>query len=146
MRGLFSLVAVLVVSLLASDCLAGGFGNAVVVNNRGAFGRVRSQTVVRSNGFNVAVNNNRFRRNNVAVQVNGFNRGANFNSFRFNTFGTRTVADNFGNVFQVDQFGNSRLVAPAVRGFGVSPLGYGYGGANFQNFNSFGVGGFSGCH
>lgn len=42
-----------------------------------------------------------------AVNIHGVN---GFNTVRFNAFGTRTVADGFGNVFQVDAFGNSVLV------------------------------------
>jgi hypothetical protein len=97
-----------------------GFATNVRSFNTGPFGLLRfnrSNVNVVNGGAAVAVNvNNRGffgRRNNVNVAVNGrgFNNNAVFfnNGFRVNSFGTRTVVDGVGNVFEVDAFGNSRF-------------------------------------
>lgn len=88
----------------------------------------------RFRGANVVVNPfgfNRFRGVNVAVNpfaFNRFNNVARFNATRFNTFGTRRVVDGFGNVFEVDVFGNAVARGNAFRGFNVvntvSPFGF----------------------
>lgn len=130
MRGLFSIVAaaLLAVCMFAGESEAGGFGG------RG-FG-------VRSRNFN--------RGFNQGFRVNNFNRGFSFgvgrvNAFSFNrgfnTFGSRTVQDGFGNVFQVDSFGNAVLVGSAARGFGVNQFGFrSFGGGGFNRGFSFGFG------
>lgn len=135
-------------------------GVNVNVQNRGLLGRqtVTNVSVPRNqhfNGFNnnnvnvfVDANGRVHRRNsnvNVAVAANGFN----FNNagIRVNAFGTRTVVDANGNVFEVDAFGNSVFRGSAFRGFGQgygggisANVGYGY----YPGINSFG---FSGtCH
>lgn len=151
MRGLLSIVAVAIVALamLAGDAVANGpRGNG---GFRGQGGGFRNNGGNFRGNFNGGFRNNNFRGNNfnrgfafgVPFGVNRFNAfGVNrFNQFglggvgRFNTFGTRTVTDQFGNVFQVDAFGNSVFVGNAARGFGVNQFG-GFGGRGF----SFGFG------
>lgn len=64
------------------------------------------------------------------VQINNFNSGV-----RANVFGTRTVIDGNGNVFEVDAFGNARFRGNSFRGF-----------SSFNSFNSgFVPFGFGGC-
>lgn len=77
---------------------------------------------------------------NLQVGHNGFRgfRRARFRAFRFNTFGSRTVVDNFGNVFEVDAFGNARLRGSAFRGFSVQA-------SPFVQFQSHGFSHFGSC-
>lgn len=121
----------------------GGFNNAIAVNNfnRG-FG---NNVAVFNNGFNgfnnvnIASFNRGFGRVNSLAVVNGGLPVTTINGFRVNAFGTSTVVDNFGNVFEADAFGNTVLRGnAAARGFSsfgtFAPMG----------FSSFGVssGGF----
>lgn len=73
-----------------------GFNHGAVVLNANAFGHVH--------GFG---NVNNFHGNDF--RVNGLNGVNGFQTLRFNTFGTRTVVDGFGNVFEVDVNGNAVL-------------------------------------
>lgn len=88
--------------------------------NRGFFGPRVAVNVGRGNfasrNFNQSGNFNFNRRavfapRGVSVNVNGFGSrsfvGFNNRNARFNSFGTRTVVDGFGNVFEVDAFGNA---------------------------------------
>lgn len=68
----------------------------------------------------------------------------NQNKVRFNSFGTSTVQDAFGNVYEVDAFGNLRLLgnrlgASAFSGF--VPTANAVYGSNFSIRSSYG-----GCH
>lgn len=125
----------------------GGRGNVVVQQNRGFFRRNNNVNVVfgnrfvpRRNNVNVFVASNRgfgFNRvNSFHSHGFGFNQvnGFRLNSFghRINTFGTRTVVDGSGNVFEVDAFGNS-----VFRG---NAFGFGGGFSTSQSFFSSGFG------
>lgn len=120
---LAALVAGLFVAGTAADAYArnrvrvNNNGNVVVrVNNPG----FRNDFVVRANANNVRINANAFGHvhgfgnvNNVRGfghgfgHVNGIHGVNGFQVLRFNTFGTRTVVDGFGNVFEVDINGNA---------------------------------------
>ncbi len=128
----------------------GGFNNvAVNVNGFNGFNRFNGFNNIRVNSFNrfggfnnVAINSfggfgsgfNRFGGfNNIAV-VNGGLPVTTFNGLRVNAFGTSTVVDNFGNVFEADAFGNTAFRGNAgVRGFtnfgsaGFFPQAVGFG-------------------
>ncbi len=68
----------------------------------------------------------------LAAQIANQNNGHNYNNFNrqnFNAFGTKTVVDNRGNVFEVDAFGNSRRVS-----------------GNFNNGRNRGFGGNNHCN
>jgi hypothetical protein len=77
-------------------------GGAVVVN-----GRVLNNGHHHNHGGAVVVNGRVFANNHGHNHIHGVN---GFNVVRFNTFGTRTVVDGFGNVFEVDIHGNARRV------------------------------------
>lgn len=83
------------------------------------FGRNRTQVNVINGGSKVQVNSR-----------NGFRNQSQINVFsgavvpaRVNTFGTRTVIDGFGNVFEVNSFGQPVIRSSNFRGFGVSSFG-----------------------
>lgn len=83
------------------------------------------------------------RRQNVNINLNngrGFGGFGNVNNF--NAFGTRTVRDNRGNIFEVDIAGNARLVRQSGNNFGFSNFsnfrGSGFCGVGVNGFNGFG--------
>jgi hypothetical protein len=119
---LAALVAGLFVAGTAADAYArnrrpNNNGNVLVKIDNPGF---RNDVVIRANANNVRFNANAFGHvngfgnvNNFHGHVNGSGRvngihGVNgFQVLRFNTFGTRTVVDGFGNVFEVDINGNA---------------------------------------
>lgn len=90
------------------------------------FGRQKVQVNVNNGGSKVQVNsrNGVFNRNQSQINViNGAAVPFIPNAVRVNTFGTRTVIDNFGNVFEVNSFGHPVIRSNSFRGFSVNSFG-----------------------
>lgn len=145
-------------------------GNGAAAASVGGFRGAAAASAGGFGGFNVAASAGRFNAaasvggfNNFAVRnVHGFNHGfnnvafagvpanvafsgqqvlfVNQNKVRFNAFGVSTVQDAFGNVFEVDAFGNARFVgnrlgsSAVVTGF--VPTASSFGG--FSNVRAVG--------
>ena len=114
--GVLTVAALGVMLFSTADVFAARRGRVNVnVNNNAAVIKVNSPGF-RNDAVVKVFNANAVFRPGVDVvtvkAVPAFNlHGVNgHNVVRFNAFGTRTVADGFGNVFQVDAFGNSVLV------------------------------------
>jgi len=145
MRGFIFLL--LAFAVTAGEANATGLSVFAVNNNNGNF---KSKSVQRNGLFgrrNVAKvkvrNNNNRSNNNFAVFAAGI-PATTINGFRVNAFGTRTVVDGNGNVFEVDAFGNSRFRGNSSnRGFSSFSSSFNRG-FNVNSFNSFNRG-FSGC-
>lgn len=139
-----------------SNVVAVNVGGAnVAVRNRGFLGRNTRVFVNANRGFNNRGFNNRgfnnhgfsnrgfnnrgFNRANVQVNVNGHGFNSFNNHARANVFGTRTFVDNGGNIFEVDQFGNTRFRGSAFRGFSHNGafVNAGFRNNGFNSFNSF---------
>lgn len=165
---LFAVCAVLALVVAAAEVAA----QTIVLNPPGPFNR----TVIRGGGPGAAVAatvnrpgfsasaaiGNPGRQGNAAAvaSFNGFNvsasAGRNFNSARFNSFGTRTVQDANGNVFEQDANGNVRFLGNRFNNgfnrfsgfnqFNSHPQSF--GGVSGFSVNSFGVRNFGGgfCH
>ncbi len=125
MKGLLSLVFAVAFAVFAVvPAEAAVFGRNKVQVNVGGGGGVQVNAAKR--GF---VRN----RSNVQVNVgNGFNhaavpiRGQSFG--RVNAFGSRAVVDRFGNVFEVNSFGQPLIRTSGFRGFN-----------SFNTFGGFGT-------
>lgn len=120
-----------------------GVSNVNVQSRNGLFGRNQVNVNVndafrqKNNAVNVINVNNGLRHNNANVinVANGFqHHGANqanvifsngFHGNRVNAFGSRTLVDNHGNVFEVNSFGAPVIRSSGFRGFAVAPLGFG---------------------
>lgn len=90
--------------------------------------------------------NRGFNRGGVAVSVNGRSFRSH-NNFRFNNFGTRTVVDRHGRVFEVDAFGNSRFRGSAFnRGFSAFGAVGGFNHGFNRGFNRGFNNGFGNCN
>lgn len=120
MKNLFGwllVFAMVVFCLSVTECQAGGFvrGPGVRVNVGNGF----RGTTFRGSGFNGfrtrGPQTNVFNGVGVPVRAQSFGHVNSFN--RVNAFGTRTVIDGFGNVFEVDAFGRPLIRASGFRGF-----------------------------
>lgn len=106
----------------------GGFSNVNIANVNG-FGLGRNRTNI--NVFN----NNGFGGNAAVLSLNAGLPVTTFNGFRVNSFGTRTVVDGSGNIFEVDSFGNSAFRGnAAARGFSTFNSFGAFGGVPVTNF------------
>ena len=154
---LFVLLAV--GTLLAADVAS---AQRLVVNPPGLFNR----TVVRADGPNAAlaasVNGRgnvsaaasfgngaaqaqaqagRFNNKFAAASFNGFSASASVgNNVRFNSFGTRTIQDRNGNVFEQDQLGNVRFLGNRFNSANFVGNGFNTFNNHSFGFNSFGPG------
>lgn len=102
----------------ASAAASSGFGVGASAASAGGF-RGASVSVANVPFVPVAKVNSAFLVNG-AVASAGVPVLLNSHGVRFNSFGTSTVQDAFGNVFELDAFGNSRLVGNRL---GASSLG-----------------------
>ncbi len=129
----FLTAAAIVLSMFAlppSTAEAGGFALNLGVGRNNGFNGVGRANNFGNNGFvNLSIGRNRGLSDAELLALalarnNGRGHGASFNAF-----GTRTVVDARGNVFEQDAFGNARLVRDG-----------------FNSFNNFGgVRTFGGC-
>lgn len=151
--GLFNRTVVRARGPGASVAVAGGGGrNVAAAASVGGFVPVQAQAAVAFGGVRTAFVPQ------VAVANVGFPANVAFaspqvlfvnqNRVRFNSFGVSTVQDGFGNVFEVDAFGNSRFAgnrlgsAAVVTGFVPTASSVVVQGGGFATFRSSGICGF----
>jgi hypothetical protein len=129
---------VLAFACITGEAFATGFSSFAVNVNNGS--NVRVKSVNRGGLFRRNVNkvkvrsNNNFSRGN---QINVFAAGVpstTINGRRVNVFGTRTIVDGNGNVFEIDAFGNKRFRGNTFnRGF--SSFSRSFSGPSLQVFS-----------